>query len=139
MTPLNTVVRACSLGILVTVFGCGLISPTIPNIYLTETDSGSTVAVAVEGRVIVTLASNATTGYQWQLVDLNQSILANTNQQYLSPVSSAIGAGGQERWEFTARAEGTTRLRLEYRGPDGSPAADPNDIFQITANVTAAP
>ena len=102
-------------------------------------DGGSTVKLSVGGKLRVSLASNITTGYSWQLVELDTAILENTGQEYVPDPAppDIVGRGGTEHWEFTARAPGDTDLRLEYRRP-----WEPQDIaaagsFQVAVTVNS--
>ena len=99
-------------------------------------DDGSTVTVPASARFTVSLRSNPTTGYSWAIVDLNTSIVENTDHQYVQDAAppGMVGVGGTETWEFTGCSAGTTTLRLEYRRPweDKEEA----DSFEVTVTVT---
>lgn len=103
-------------------------------------DDGTTVTAKVGAMFTVTLASNPTTGFEWQLAEMDTTILENTDQRYVPDATSIllVGAGGTEVWEFVARSAGTTTLRLEYRRPFESQELDPDDSFEVTVVVTPA-
>jgi len=109
--------------------------PATQDIELDEGDNGSTILAPVSSRIIVTLVSNASTGYQWELGELDQSILENTDWEFVPPDVMMPGAPGSEIWEFTARSAATTTLRLEYRRPWESQQVDPADTFTVTVTV----
>ena len=119
-------------GALVAVPGC-------MGVQLTADDDGTTVTIAVSGRLTVNLASNPTTGFEWELAELDAAIVENTDQRYVpTPTLPGIaGSGGTEVWEFTGVAEGTTTLRLDYRRP-WETEEDPADTFEVTVTVTSA-
>lgn len=119
--------------ILLCLAGCPF--PFIP-IQLDENDDGSAVTMMVGGTLIVTLESNATTGYAWELAELDTTVLENTDQTYTPPASGAAGAPGTETWVFTARGAGTTTLRLEYRRPTDPEGTEPADTFEVTVTVS---
>lgn len=102
---------------------------------LTKADNGRTIQTVVNGKITVTLDSNATTGYQWEIQDLNQTILSNTDHTYQA-LGNLIGSGGQEIWEFTAVATGSTTLKMRYVRPFDPPETEPADTFQIEVTVT---
>jgi len=131
---LQRFVWLCVAFLAVSVGGC--LTP-LANIYLDECANGTTVTASVSTLIIVTLASNASTGYQWELTQLDTSVLENTADTYLPPAIAIPGAPGSERWEFVARAAGTTTLRLEYRRPWEGQEVDPADTFEVTVTVSA--
>ena len=114
--------------------GCLPIFPPA-DVQLTETDNGKTLIAEVGQKVVVTLASNASTGFYWLLAALDQTILEPTGQEYLEPVLDLPGAGGSERWEFTARAAGSTKLRLAYVGPGDPEGAEPAQSFEVVVVI----
>ena len=114
--------------------GC-LPTPGLEDIRLAASDSGKTVIMHVGQKAIVTLDSNPSTGYSWRLTQLDPTIVENTSQKYIAPSGQAIGAGGTEQWEFTARSVGATKLRLEYVGPGDSSGAAPTTIFEVILPV----
>jgi inhibitor of cysteine peptidase len=101
-------------------------------------DDGSAVAIEVGERINVKLASNVSTGYAWELAELDETVLENTDQRYVAGFTlfPVEGAGGTEIWEFTAIAPGTTTLRLEYNRPDSG--EEPDGEFEVEVTVAAA-
>jgi len=93
------------------------------------------VSAAVGQQIIITIPSNATTGYAWELATLDTAVVENTDQTYITPVSDLAGAGGWERWTFKAIGAGSTTLRLEYRRSWEPDTVDPADTFEITVNI----
>lgn len=131
---LQRFVWLCAAVLAVSIGGC--LTP-LADIYLDESTDGSTVTASVSTLIVVTLASNGSTGYQWELTQLDTSVLENTADTYLPPAIAIPGAPGSERWEFVARAAGTTTLRLEYRRPGEGQEVDPADTFEVTVTVSA--
>lgn len=74
-------------------------------------------------RIIVSLCSNPTTGFQWQLKDVSSKsadMIILEDNQYLSPEdSSAIGASGKEVWTFGVHRKGSANITMAYQQPDG--------------------
>ena len=131
---LQRFVWLCAAVLAASIGGC--LTP-LADIYLDESANGSTVTVSVSEQIVVTLVSNASTGYQWELTQLDTAVLENTAQTYVAPAIAIPGAPGSERWEFVARAAGTTTLRLEYRRPWEDQEVDPADTFEVTVTVSA--
>jgi inhibitor of cysteine peptidase len=100
-----------------------------------ESSSGKQVEIAVDGTLIVTLESNSTTGYSWELKNIvDTTILQKIGNVYLAPTTTLVGAGGKEVWNFKALKAGTTTLTMEYNRPweSDSPAAE---SFTLTVVV----
>jgi inhibitor of cysteine peptidase len=84
-----------------------------------ESDSGKQVEIWANGGILtVTLESNQTTGYGWELKEISDpSVLQKTESEYETPVSGLVGAGSKEVWTFKALNAGTTTLSMEYSQP----------------------
>jgi len=143
--------KARSLLVIIT-FGAGFIclagADCIPDNFNTNTngsgelielhadDDGDTVTISVAQVFTVSLSSNATTGYQWILAELDTSIVENTDQQYLPDPNPEDwdGVGGTEVWEFAGLSPGSTTLLLEYREP-GETEEQADGAFEIAVVV----
>jgi inhibitor of cysteine peptidase len=82
-----------------------------------KAENGSRVTLEVGQTLVLSLASNPTTGYQWEITELNQAILQETDHEYQADQPALAGSGGKEIWRFQAQASGTTTLSLGYRRP----------------------
>ena len=84
-----------------------------------ESDSGKQVEIWANGGLLtVTLESNQTTGYSWELKEISDpSVLQKTDSKYETPTSGLVGAGGKEVWTYKALKAGTTTLSMEYSQP----------------------
>jgi inhibitor of cysteine peptidase len=84
-----------------------------------ESDSGKQVEIWANGGILaVTLESNQTTGYSWELKEISDpSILQKTDSKYETPTSGLVGAGSKEVWTFKGLNAGTTTLSMEYSQP----------------------
>jgi predicted secreted protein len=94
-----------------------------------ETTTGETINI--------TLDSNITTGYKWNLVtEPDAKVLKLLSSEYVEPAASnppVVGAGGKEVWKFQATGRGTTSLKLAYFRP-----FDPTQVakeFTVTVVV----
>ncbi|MEV6767897.1 protease inhibitor I42 family protein [Nocardia sp. NPDC051030] len=98
---------------------------------------GKDVALTVGQGLVITLASNPTTGYLWQLADLDQNIVKqNGGQEYEQDPSpdGMVGVGGQATFNFVALTPGTTKLVLEYRRP-WEQGSEPAQRLTLTLTV----
>jgi inhibitor of cysteine peptidase len=126
--------------------GCGRGGPAdeVPQerpageVLLDSEDDGRQVDLAVGQGLVVTLASNPTTGYSWQVQEGPGPVLAQVGEvEYREAPQEAtplVGAGGTETFHFEAKAVGQTRLVLEYRRP-WEETVEPEDSFAVEVVV----
>jgi inhibitor of cysteine peptidase len=85
----------------------------------------------------VTLASNPTTGYKWDLAKpLDAKLLQLVTNIYERPETRLVGAGGREVWTFKAVDEGKTQIALKYVRPwetNVAPVRTTNFVVVISA------
>ena len=97
--------------------------------------SGRQVEVAVGGSVIVNLESNASTGFQWVLVNIgDETVLKNVANTYEAPEDTGmVGVPGEEIWTFDALKKGTSTIAMEYSQPwaGGTKAAETFDLTVV--------
>lgn len=91
---------------------------------------GTTVTVAVGDTLEVALQGNPSTGFIWEPVGLDETILQWTGVRRLEPESTLVGAAGTMRLTFEALAPGTVTLELVYHR--SFETADPEDTFSVT-------
>src|ERR1035437_3219676 len=84
---------------------------------LSSGDAGKVITADAGSELMVTLESNATTGYSWtENANMSQSgVLQQTGHQYQPPGQQIPGRGGQEVWTFKALTIGTTTVSMEYK------------------------
>ena len=100
-----------------------------------ESFSGKQVTIAAGGSLTVTLDSNATTGYSWQLMGISDNtVLEKTNNVYEAPTSGLMGASGKEVWTFQALRAGKATVTMEYGQPWTGGQKDANN-FVLTVVV----
>jgi len=97
--------------------------------------SGQQVEVAAGGSVTVTLESNASTGFQWELVSISdEAVLEKVANTYEAPEDTGmVGAPGKEIWTFSALKKGTSTISMEYSQPwlNGTKAAETFDLTVV--------
>ena len=104
------------------------------NVNVDSSYSGKQVEISVGQSLVVTLESNATTGYSWALVqNSDDSVLIKTGNEYIAPQTTLIGAGGHEEWTFKALKKGTSIISLGYSRPWES--TPPAKTFTLTVVV----
>jgi inhibitor of cysteine peptidase len=123
----------CILG-LVASLSIGCHDGPAGSVTVTQAQNGDTVSLATGDILVVELAGNPTTGYEWAVVQNDASLLQPREPAY-EPDSSAIGSGGVYTFRFTALESGSTLLKLAYRRA-WEPA--PIDTFSLTVNIQSA-
>lgn len=106
-------------------------------VQLTKADNGKTVTVALNGTVIVALASNPSTGYSWAVVATEPANLELDGEPtYVPPGSTTpvVGAAGTEVFTFKAIETGTSKLSMAYARSFETGVA-PEETFEVTVKV----
>jgi inhibitor of cysteine peptidase len=116
---------------------CALLSAALSS----PAQDAKTVTVTNGQEFSVTLASNPTTGYRWDLAKpLNTNFVRLLTNEYVRPDSRLMGAGGREVWRFKAITQGTTEIDLKYARSwekDVAPAQKTNIAVVITGAKSA--
>ena len=99
----------------------------MPKTYTREQPS---IGVKAGDRFVVELASNPTTGYQWQPA-FDPAALKLVERDF-SRSGEAIGGGGVERFRFESLAAGATRLSFAYQR-SWEPGARDQVQFEVQA------
>jgi len=104
------------------------------NLNVDSSYSGKQVELSVGQLLVVTLESNATTGYSWTLAqNSDDSVLSKTGNEYVAPQTTLVGAGGKEEWTFKALKKGTSTISMGYSRPWES--TPPVETFDLTVVV----
>lgn len=86
--------------------------------------------------VLITLRSNPTTGFRWQVQDAAPGVLRSLGPEvYSNPEDSGlVGSAGQSSWRFAAANPGGGRLLMVYRQP-WEPNVAPAQTFECQVTV----
>lgn len=87
-------------------------------------------------QLILSLPSNPTTGFRWEVRDDAGNVLQSLGPEvYSNPENSnLVGAAGISTWRFTAREPGEGRLLLTYQQP-WEPDVPPAQTFDCELRV----
>jgi inhibitor of cysteine peptidase len=107
----------------------------IPPTFLNATDNNTAINVTTGEFLIVTLEGNPTTGYTWEVEELNEQVLQQVGDIAFVPESNLIGAGGVEIATFEVVGAGNATINMVYHRP-WETDVEPVDTF--TLNVTAS-
>ncbi len=105
------------------------------------TTQGSNVAEEMEidawtDFLTVSLCSNPTTGFKWELTEVtDEEVLVYNDDEYIAPEAGGVeGAAGTEAWTFKVLKAGSSNITMEYsRSWEGGDEAE--WTFFLTADV----
>ena len=109
---------------------------TTPTIEKTEADSGTTVELKKGHRLDVVLNANPTTGYQWEIVNVDTTILLHLETEYKPDEAppGILGTGGKSIFHFQGGNTGKTALEIIYHR-DFEENIPPIETFELTIIV----
>jgi len=112
--------------------GCG---PT-GEVRLDMADNGRQIEAEVGQILAISLESNPTTGFGWELVELEDPILQLMGEAEFQPAESkeVVGAGGTETFRLKAKKAGQTTLTLVYRR-SWEEGVEPLETFRLNVVV----
>lgn len=86
--------------------------------------------------LMLTLPSNPTTGFRWQVQNSAQSILRSLGPEvYNNPEDkNLVGSAGQSVWRYQAASVGNGRLTMVYQQP-WAPEVAPEQTFDCAITV----
>ena len=112
-------------------------TPTAMEVWVTEDDAGTEIALRVGDSLIAALDSNPTTGFEWALVNISDtSVIQKVHDEYIAPQPTSpplVGQGGEEIWTFEGLHVGYTYISMMYSRPWES--VPPAQRFNISVTV----
>ena len=106
------VIRAIVLfGLLLTALtACG----SAKEVNLDADDNGNQVELKTGQTLVISLEGNPTTGYTWQVAELDEAVLRQVGEMEFEPDTGNVGAGGLQTLRFETVNSGKTSLDLVY-------------------------
>jgi inhibitor of cysteine peptidase len=103
---------------------------------ISAADNGRTLELAAGQILVVSLDSNPTTGYGWEVSEIDGALLAQAGEpEYVQGgAEGMVGAGGMETYRFVASGSGQTTLTLIYHRAWEKGVA-PIDTFSVDVVV----
>ena len=98
-----------SIVLLVSLSACGE-----NNVKLDEESNGQTIEIKKGATLSISLQGNPTTGYNWELAEVDQTILKSQGEADYKSDSMLVGSGGVYTFKFEALESGSTALKLIY-------------------------
>jgi len=101
---------------------------------ITSADNRQNYDFPVGQEFQVVLASNQTTGYQWQVDDITAGVLEQVSNEYkiVESKDNIVGAGGEEVWTFKVLKVERSHIVMKYRRPWDK--LDIANAFLVTIN-----
>lgn len=101
---------------------------------LDESDDGNQVEISGGQTLVVSLEGNPTTGYTWQVHEVDEKVLRQVGDPQFEADSDAIGAGGVQTLRFETVTSGSTPLKLVYARP-WEQGVEPEKTFSVQVTV----
>lgn len=114
--------------------GCGGSSKAVT---LGADSNGQAVTVKPGQQLDIRLASNATTGYAWEVAQCDEAVLKLEGEPEYETSSQGqprVGAGGWQTFHFKPQQAGQANLKLVYRRP-WEKDIEPIENFEVQVTV----
>jgi len=103
---------------------------------LTDADNGKQITLQSGDVMTLSLESNPTTGYSWQVLEIDNAVLSQDGEPEYKGASGSerlVGAGGTETFRFKSAGSGRATLKLGYMRPWES--VPPIETFSVLVVV----
>jgi inhibitor of cysteine peptidase len=100
-------------------------------------DDGKTIKTATGKKIEISLKGNATTGFEWRMVELKSEVVKAEGKGVYVPEKNnppRVGSGGIFVFKFTAAKPGKIALKFEYVRP-WEKGRDPAQKFSVNLIV----
>lgn len=101
---------------------------------LDEQDNGKSVDLESGKTVSITLEGNPTTGYGWEISEIDPAVAELAGEPDFKSDSKALGSGGVYTFTIKAVAPGTTSIKLVYHR-SWETDVEPEKVYEVTLNV----
>jgi len=103
----------------------------------TDKDNGRTIELAIDDPFQIELKGNSSTGFQWEILPYDSTVIKQVGDvEYLAD-SDAIGSGGVFTYNFQTVSAGSTVLKIVYRKrfEEGVPPAKVYELEIISGTM----
>jgi inhibitor of cysteine peptidase len=98
--------------------GADVVRADVKEVQVGAQDNGKRIEVEKGQTLVVTLESNPTTGYSWEVIEGEGTVLQQKGEVEFQPSNAGdqqlVGAGGTETFRFEAAGTGEVTLKLIY-------------------------
>ena len=98
----------------------------------TEAEAGQDFALVTGDTLVVRVAANPTTGYDWRVVSTNDALLPAAGEPVYAANSDLTGAGGVYTFRFLAKAAGEATVQIAEFAPG---ADQPDKTLDFNATI----
>jgi inhibitor of cysteine peptidase len=81
---------------------------------VTQEGNGKTIDLSVGQVFLIQLDENPTTGYRWDVCEIDPDLIERTEDQYSQNLGSETGGGGVRIFKFTAKKTGQSQIQLKH-------------------------
>ncbi len=137
--PKNLAKTLATLAVVAVLAGCASLQPQTPTV-VQASQSGGAIRMLQGDTLVVTLDSNPSSGYRWQVRPIDGALLQQIGSADLLPAEVApgtVGAANDTVYRFRAAAPGTGPLELAYLRPFET--APPQRTVRYDVTVVARP
>jgi len=106
---------------------------SVPTIFVNSSYNGQIVTIPASNQVLVTLAENPTTGYQWNAT-VSKGLMV-VSDSYVAPTTTLVGAGGYHQWLLAPGGPGTYTFKAVYMRSWEGPSSAAN-TFSLVIQAT---
>jgi len=104
-------------------------------ILIEAADHGREIEVKEGDIVVIRLEETLSTGYSWEVGDIDESVLELIDSDYSEPDRKHfVGGGGARTFRFKAGSAGQDKIRLRLRR-SWDPEDEASDRFEISVRV----
>ncbi len=90
---------------------------TTGDVVLEDKDDGRAIELKMDQSIVLRLEGNPSTGFTWEVVGMDDSVIKLIGEVDFEPDSDLIGAPGVLTFRFDPVEPGQTDLELVYRRP----------------------
>jgi inhibitor of cysteine peptidase len=94
-----------------------------------DTQGDHNLSVRCGDKFKIEVESNPSTGYKWHLIFFNEEVLKLISSEFVSKLTNQIGSSGIERFNFEAKKEGRTNIKIVYKRAWEEQAMKSNEYF----------
>lgn len=120
---------AAFIALLMALAACGAAA-----VELSEQDNGQSVEVASGEKITITVEGNPTTGFSWEVDEIDAAVAELVGEPGYKSDSKALGSGGVYTFTFKAINVGTTNIKLIYHR-SWEEGVEPEKVYEVTLNV----
>jgi inhibitor of cysteine peptidase len=92
-------------------------APTLNEMRLTEEDDGCLAELGEDQVLVITLESNPSTGYSWEVAEIDEDVLHQVGESEFEQLAPLLGAPEKQTLRFKPVGPGQSILKLVYHRP----------------------